>query len=369
VRIPGVVKNGLLVAISLGLTLAMLEVTIRLVWPQPTGITHQDRYGLALHYPGITRYMPQYGHSVSFNEVGMRDRDHPLEKSPGTFRILLLGDSFMEALQVPFEASLPSLLEEELGRRTGRKVEVINAGVSGWGTDDELRYLTSYGVAYHPDLVLVAMTLHNDISDNLRQDWHRLKDGRLITRDRQPMPAMDYRIVQLKAYLSTRFQLYQLWRRARHGSEIREAGRQLRSHVAQLFEEPTPEGIAKGVSLTGLLLRQVQEVTTSQGGKVVLFLLPIVHQLSDSSFAEFARTSGVPLDSLRIGKPQQLIRPLADSIRMPVIDLYPRFRQWVTGGGAHLYVDWDGHWNETGHRLAAEVVTEGLLQTGSVPTQ
>ena len=59
-----------------------------------------------------------------------------------------------------------------------KRIEVINAGVSGWGTDDELRYLTEYGLKYQPDLVVVAMTLHNDISDNLRQDWHRVPERR-----------------------------------------------------------------------------------------------------------------------------------------------------------------------------------------------
>src|SRR5262249_7876809 len=151
------------------LALATAELGLRLFAPQPVGLSHQDRYGLPLHYPGITHFLPQYGHEVSFNSAGMPDREHALEKQPGAFRLLLLGDSFMEALQVPADSMLATLMERDLTRATGRPVEVINAGVSGWGTGDELRYLTRYGLAYHPDLVVVAMTLHNDISDNLRR--------------------------------------------------------------------------------------------------------------------------------------------------------------------------------------------------------
>ena len=93
----------------------------------------------------------------------------------------------MEALQIPFEASFPSLLERALEGKTPRRVEVVNASVSGWGTDDELQYLTTHGMQWKPDLVVVAMTLHNDISDNLR------KPQRLVTRvaDQVGIPVID----------------------------------------------------------------------------------------------------------------------------------------------------------------------------------
>jgi hypothetical protein len=358
--------NGLLILGSLMLTVGLAEVAVRLISPQPTGITHQDRYGLALHYPGITRYLPLYGHDVTFNSVGMRDREHSLEKPPGVFRILLLGDSFTEALQVPFEASLPSLIERSLHERTGKRIEVINAGVSGWGTDDELRYLTEYGLKYRPDLVVVAMTLHNDISDNLRHDWHRVENGALVDQHREPMSFLDYQVMQLKAYLATRFQTYQLWRRVRHGREIRQAGNQLHSHVVQLFEVPTPKPIAEGVALTDLLLQKLQAVAREGGAQVVLVLLPIRYQLADSTFADFVRGAGVPQTAMQIDKPQHMITPYADSLEIPVIDLLPRFRQWIADSTAPLYLEWDGHWNEAGHRLAAEVVSDGLVKVGAV---
>jgi hypothetical protein len=358
--------NGLLTVGALGLALALTEGAVRLFFPQPTGLSHQDPYGLAMHWPSMVRYLPQYGHDVSFNSAGMRDREHTEEKPAGVFRILLLGDSFMEAVQVPFEASLPSLLERTLAQRTKKRIEVVSAGVSGWGTDDELRYLTSYGLKYQPDLVVVAMTLHNDISDNLRQDWHALKGGVLVEQPRVPASFLRYKVIQLKAFLATRFETYQLWRRVRHGGEIRQVGKQLNSHVTQLFREPTPEVITQGVELTGLLLRQLQVVTKATGGSVALVLLPIRYQLSDSAFAGFVRASGVPAAQMQISMPQRLIAPLAGSLGIPVVDLLPRFRQWTAGGGASLYLEWDGHWNEAGHQLATDVVAKGLVEAGVV---
>ncbi len=171
-------------------------------------------------------------------EAECRDREHALHREAGV-AILLLGDSFMEAIQVPFDSSFAPRLERALARRTGTPAEVINAGVSGWGTDDELRYLTEYGLAYHPDLVLVAITLHNDISDNLRQQWHTTQNGVLVERERRPYSFFRYKVIQLKAIVASRLQLYQLWRKVRHGREIRQVGSELRSHVVELNMEPT----------------------------------------------------------------------------------------------------------------------------------
>jgi hypothetical protein len=358
--------NGLLGVASMLAALALTEVGVRILAPQPTGLSHQDRYGLPMHWAGITRYLPEYGHEVSFNWAGMRDREHAEEKPVGVFRVLLLGDSFIEALQVPFEASLPGLLEKALIEQTGKSIEVVSAGVSGWGTDDELRYLTRYGLEYQPDLVVVAMTLHNDISDNLRQNWHRVQNGMLVEQPREPIPFLDYKLLQLKAFVATRFQTYQLWRRVRHGREIRQVGRQLDSHVIQLFQDPTPDGIAEGARLTGLLLRRIQAVADSAGAQVVLVLLPLKYQLSESSFAAFVAASGVPQDAMRVAKPQELIAPFAAGLGMPVIDLAPVFRRWTADSATPLYLTWDGHWNAAGHTLAARGVTQGLLEAGVI---
>ena len=67
-----------------------------------------------------------YGVHVRINSKGLRDREHAYEPAPGVFRIVVLGDSFMEAYQVPLEDSLPYLLQERLAER---KVELLSAGL------------------------------------------------------------------------------------------------------------------------------------------------------------------------------------------------------------------------------------------------
>ncbi len=341
------------------------EVGLRLFYPQPLGVWHHDPAGLALHWPGLVTYLPQFGHSVSFNSTGMRDREHAVEKREGIFRVLVLGDSFMEALQVPFEASFPGVLERELDRRAGRRVEIVNASVSGWGTDDELQYLATHGMKWRADLVLVAMTLHNDVSDNLRERFHTMRNGALVEKPRQRPSFLEYELVQLKGFLATRFHTYQLLTRARRAREMQGEARQLSSHVVELFMEASDGKVARGLELTALLLERIQAIASTDGGRVALVLLPIAVQLYDERFAELARAASGSTRGWEINRPQRLLRRVGDRVGIDVIDLLPGFRGWTAGGGG-LYFERDGHWNEAGHRLAAEIVARDLVNRGLV---
>jgi hypothetical protein len=299
----------------------------------------------------------------------MRDRERPLEKPDGVFRVMVLGDSFMEALQLPLDAALPHLLEQDLNTRSGKQIEIINASVSGWGTDDELKYLSSYGFRWKPDLVIIAVTLYNDISDNLRQRFHTVTDGALVARPPTNAPYLDYTITQLKGFLATRFHTYQLLIRARRAREVRAEASQLQAHFVGLFRSSYDERMSRGVDLTGLLLERTRAVASSSGGRVAVVLIPLAVQLSDAAFAEFARAAEESPLSLEINKPQRVIKEAADRSGIPVIDLLPAFREWAASGGESLYLTRDGHWNQAGHRLAATVVGSELRRLGLVPAR
>ena len=105
---------------------------------------------------------------VEINSDGLRGPEIPLQHPPGTFRIALLGDSFMEAFEVPFEKTVGEVLGRRLSTLRGTPVEVLNFGVGGYGTAQEELTLRHEVWKYSPDLVLLAVTTGNDISDNYR---------------------------------------------------------------------------------------------------------------------------------------------------------------------------------------------------------
>jgi hypothetical protein len=353
------VVNGLVVLSSVVVALTAVEVGLRYVYPLPMGVWHQDREGLALHWSGLVTYLPQSGLTVSFNSAGMRDSEHPVEKAPGVFRVLVLGDSFIEALQVPLEESFTSLLQRELADRPRGRVEVINASVSGWGTDDELKYLTTYGRRFKPDLVIVAMTLYNDINDNLRERFHTMRDGALVETTGARASFLEFKIIQLKGLLASHFQTYQLLIRAKRARETRAEAQQLSTHVSGVFVPPD-QRMSRGLELTRLLLERIRVVASEDGGRVVLMLIPLGVQLSDRQFAEFAGAR----PEAQIDRPQRELKRIGERAGIDVIDLLPGFREWVMSGGAALYLTRDGHWDRPGHRLAARIVASELVRLG-----
>jgi len=93
------------------------------------------------------------------NSQGFRDGEHALAKPAGVYRIVVIGDSVGAGLKVErTEDTFPPLLQQMLDAR-GLKSEVVNLSVSGYNTQQEVELLRARGLAYAPDLVIVAYTL------------------------------------------------------------------------------------------------------------------------------------------------------------------------------------------------------------------
>ena len=115
--------------------------------------------------PGTTGWFA--GVPVHINALGFRDpREYTLEKPPGTFRILVLGDSVTFGHGAIDEATYPYLLEQRLKAwRPEVDWQVWNLGVPGYNTGQELAYLLEVGPRYQPDLVVVGF-YENDFTNN-----------------------------------------------------------------------------------------------------------------------------------------------------------------------------------------------------------
>ena len=167
----GVVRKIALIALPAGLVAGLLmavaiEVWVRWSWDATKGVpgffvTDAARgQRLADNYDGWFAGVP-----VKTNRFGFRStRDDRLEKTPNTFRILVLGDSVTFGHGAV--SDYPSLLEVSLKRwRPEVDWQVWNLGVPGYNTAQEFTYLEEVGRRYSPDLVVVGFFL-NDIIDN-----------------------------------------------------------------------------------------------------------------------------------------------------------------------------------------------------------
>jgi hypothetical protein len=122
--------------------------------------------------------------TVRTNALALRGAPASVEKPAGTYRVLVLGDSFAFGFGVEDEQAFPAVLERTLAPPPGReRVEVLNAGVAGWSADQYLLFLETRGFALSPDLVLLAVS-ENDPGDLA---WNRLTlDERRLPRRIEP---------------------------------------------------------------------------------------------------------------------------------------------------------------------------------------
>ena len=113
-------------------------------------------------WTGYYWYARDFSVPVKTNSLGFRDLEREFQKSPDKIRIALIGDSFVEALQVPFEKTAGHLLEEKLNSLTAKRhlekparYEVLNFGISSFGVGQYLLTFEQYALKFRPNYVFL----------------------------------------------------------------------------------------------------------------------------------------------------------------------------------------------------------------------
>jgi hypothetical protein len=191
--------NLLLVLATLAITGAIGELIVRVAFKQQTVLF--PRYHTDYRYGDYTlrgiRPASEFWHTSAdgtwrfvTNNRGLRDtRNFAYDKPPGVLRVLSLGDSHTQGYEVRQEATFSAVLERYLESRSVR-AQVLNAGVSGFSTAEELAYLISEGYKYKPDVVVVGFYA-NDFEDNLKAGLFALDEkGKVVEKNRSHLPGV-----------------------------------------------------------------------------------------------------------------------------------------------------------------------------------
>jgi len=338
-----------------------------------------DDRGWALR-PGVRgRFGAEGGSFVVINQDGLRDRDHSRTKPSGTLRIAVLGDSYAEAIEVPVEQTFWSLLGGDLDRSGaghGRQVEVLNFGVRGYGTVQELLTLRCCVWDYFPDLVLLAFYSGNDVSDNSPTlDRSPTRYARPYLQptsagwgiDRSFRRAWRYRAGEFVAPLVAHSRVLQLLihaqyvlLRRRTGSPPATSGARIASELgldSRIYLEPDDEPWRGAWRTTEALLTMMAHEVSDHGARfaVVCVTNPIQVYPDPAARERFAHQLGVS-DLLL---PNRRIRALGEREDFPVLDLAPDLQAYADRHRAFLHgfantAPGVGHWNALGHRLAGQ---------------
>lgn len=161
--------NILLAISSLLVCIAALEIVFRVAGYGPAGRLLDGREEILRRSDNEKRLYEAVPHAagrawgaeVRINSAGFRDDEYSMAKPAGTTRIAVLGDSVMFGYKLDQTEIFSELLEERYRERDS-PVEVLNLGISGYGTFQEVATLEAVGLAFHPDLVVVGYCI-NDI--------------------------------------------------------------------------------------------------------------------------------------------------------------------------------------------------------------
>lgn len=302
--------------------------------------TSFDEYRLYEYLPGRQKLdlLPsRITGTLRTNALGMRDREYPAEKPPGSFRILALGDSVTFGVQVPVADTWENQLERALGSRgpPGESFEVLNLGVPGYNTEQSWLRYQRRGAQLGADLVLLQWG-SNDLT---------MSPTVLVSRDRVVYlywgdgdhPPTPYRLLPgLNAWMLSRSLLY----------------RDLSLSVFVALDRwlvPTLEmDDVRARNLEAILL--LRDDVTRRGGRLAVVLFPDVTDLER------------PVDE---ADRQDLLRYLgAHGVR--AVDLVPAFRGF-DAAQVRLAAGDPVHLNSRGYGVAAEAIHHELESWGWLP--
>ena len=305
-------------------------------------------------WAGTQWYAKDFSVRVRTNSLGFRDLERTPAKPEGTVRVALLGDSFVEAVQVPLEKTAGQLLEGRLNAAGGSpRFEVLNFGISNYGVGQYLLAWERFVSDFEPEVVVVLIGgfhLQRTVSAYEISRFHhasqralwvrptfRLQDGQLVRE-----PALDY-----DAFVAAQAELIAgefgggrirrressllghlaktLWARRAAGSSAAGA---LPASGSAPGAQPAPDLLAVNLRILEELARQIR----ARGGQLVL--------------ADACSYFGAPA-----GTSEALTR-LCREHAIGCVPLGDRLREENQSGRVTHWAH-DGHFNEAGNQVFA----------------
>jgi hypothetical protein len=194
-RIKSILIRVACMVVALGVAGLLAEGLVRVFAPQNIVPRYVETapWGIRKNIGGVSGRMltSEYEHEFHTNSQGFRGRrEYPVQKPPGVFRVIVLGDSVALGHGAGDEETFSAVLEKKLSE--ARPAEVVNMGVSGFGTAEELIQLKAVGFEYSPDLVILCY-FTNDPYNNSVSKLYTLEGGELRRNEDAFVPAISIR--------------------------------------------------------------------------------------------------------------------------------------------------------------------------------
>jgi lysophospholipase L1-like esterase len=334
------VLNGVVMILTILIACVILEIGLRIAFARSLDFSMEMwKYAAQLkqpvanpelsfaHRPGTSAFL--MGAEVSINSHGHRDREFSLEKPPGTYRIVLLGDSTTFGWGVTTEETVAKILEGELNKRQVpgySRFEVINAGVGNYNTVQEVTHYMTYDRAFKPDMVILE---------------YFINDAEPVPKEREPgLLGKSY----LLAFAVSRFDAMLRLTGARPN---------WKEYYAALYEDGRP-----GFEGTRAAFGKLADVTRADGTPLLVTILPELREMNNGYPFEAAHkkvkdtlaAKNVPvlelIDGLRGHGPEDTMwvtpaddHPNGKANALVVAHMLPRLLEMIQGGQTQMGVN------------------------------
>lgn len=389
----------LLAVSSVAVTLLVLEVGLRMV-RSTRGGGKEGREELA-----YTEYDPllgwrkvagararytrrEYDVEVTINSLGLRDPERAHAADPGTFRVLGLGDSFVEGYTVPLAQTVTQVLEGRLRAAGCGRAEVLNGGTAAYSTDQEYLFYRSEGKRYRSGVVLLFFyyndVVYNDLqvySSRPKPVFEMAEQG--IALHRYPVRHSPPALARKESERPVRsgsalvgWVRERLWNGAPRLHDLM-AGTGLWAPIQprparlelRVYETRRVPEIEDAWDKTAAILRALRDEVQGDGARLAVAYVPSRMEVHDKSWELTRRLYGMKPGGWDRGRVIARLKHLGAQQGYPVVDLTRALREADAGLFGRPYFDHDGHWTARGHAAVASKLHVFLAEQGWLPAR
>ncbi|HYU13952.1 MAG TPA: SGNH/GDSL hydrolase family protein, partial [Stellaceae bacterium] len=280
--------------------------------------------------------------------------DYVAARRPDISRVAVVGDSYVEALQVPYDGSVGERLAATFGE-AGEQVEVYRFGISGAPLSQYLQMVEHEVVRYRPDWVVVLL-VHNDFDESYKfklgrytSSFLKLRvEGGKVIGEIPPVAWQPGAVEWLRRTATARFFLYRWQVRLEFLVDLLLPPARAAPEYAGNTDIAAVLADRRGVeAVTDYLFGRLDAVVNAVGARLLLAM--------DGD--RFAIYRGADSPALVLN---QLAEETARRHNIPFVDLHPAFAADWQSEHRRFEFAADGHWNEHGHEVAATAIARAL---------
>lgn len=288
----------------------------------------------------------EYNTQIRTNQLGIRGA--PIGPKGKELRILAVGDSFTLGLQVEEAESWTELLGSKLSAALDTPVEVFNAGVDGYGTEQATAQLRTLATRTQADWAVLTFYLGNDFRDNTLLDKRREMGRSNRPPPRQPMAAGGGNLWLAKhSRLYTHWLVHKALKARKNDFRIQE----YRDEILPFVSEPDLQRL---LPRTENALNDFVSACESLNIGCILALMPPAYIVDKKRTKPTMKAFGLRHNAGQTGRPAQAIQSVYRG--QWTVDLTPSLQN----NNRATYLVFDPHLNAHGHAVVAEELSQRL---------